>query len=271
MSAVLLTHAHWDHAHLPTLFRYRRDVPIFVPKVTKETYYNPALAPLLRSLGFTDVREVTMWKPERIGDVTFTPVPFFGEWFGPGSHFDAFCYLIEANGVRYLGTVDSERSERGDMDDVFKELRERTGPVDCVFFCSSGQTHANPVLCGAPAQYSNGFDVHAALMRYHPNTDAIARWSRVLEPRVIIPYAEFIFSATPPRPPVDLQAIKGTSHFNHYWRDLQAHAAGGPGLAAWKRALKSMLPRLPKKTQLLMMSPGERLRLGQAVRSDRPQ
>ncbi len=92
VSAVLLTHAHWDHAHLPTLLRFRRDVPIFVPKVTEESYYNPGLARLLRSLGFSDVREVAFWQPEQIGDITFTPVPFFGEWFGPGSHFDAFCY-----------------------------------------------------------------------------------------------------------------------------------------------------------------------------------
>jgi L-ascorbate metabolism protein UlaG (beta-lactamase superfamily) len=260
VSAVLITHAHWDHAHLPTLLRFRRDIPIFVPKVTKETYYNPALAPLLRSLGFTDVREVTLWKPERIGDATFTPIPFFGEWFGPGSSFDAFCYLLEVNGVRYLGTVDSERSELGNMDRVFEEVRERIGPVDCVFFCSSGQTHPNPVLCGAPAQYSNGFGAHAELMRYHPTTDAIVRWCRALEPRVVIPYAEFIFSATPPRPPVGLAHFDAKAHFRDYWGHIEARASDAePGLFEWKRALGKLPPRLPKGTQLLMMAPGERL------------
>lgn len=261
VSAVLITHAHWDHAHLPTLCRFRRDVPIYVPRVESETYYNPALAPLLRSLGFTNVREVTLWKPERIGDITFTPVPFFGEWFGPGSQFDAFCYLIEANGTRYLGTVDSERSERGNMDPVFEELRQRVGAVDCVFFCSSGKTHANPVVCGAPAQYSNGFDAHADRMRYHPTTDAIVRWARAVEPSVVIPYAEFIFAATPPRPPVDLREVDPKPHFREYWRAIGAPATRkDPSLGEWKRALEDLPSRLPRKTRLLMMSPGERLR-----------
>ncbi len=261
VSAVLLTHSHWDHTHLPTLFRFRRDVPIFVPKVTEETYYNPALAPLLRSLGFTDVREVTPWQPERIGDITFTPVPFYGEWFGPGSHFDAFCYLIELNGVHYLGTVDSERSEAGNMDQVFKELRERVGhSIDCVFFCSSSQTHANPVTCGAPAQYSNGFGIHADLMRYHPNTDAIVRWSRMLKPRVVIPYAEFIFSSTAGRAPINLRAVNAQSHFRDYWRQVESGRLKRlPGVLEWKRDLSRLMPRLPKSTQLVMMSPGERV------------
>jgi L-ascorbate metabolism protein UlaG (beta-lactamase superfamily) len=262
VSAVLLTHAHWDHAHLPTLFRFRRDLPIFVPRVREETYYNPALAPQLRSLGFTDVREVTLWKPERIGDVTFTPIPFFGEWFGPGSRFDAFCYLVEVDGVRFLGTVDSERDEHGNMDPVFDEVRRRIGPIDCVFFCSSAQTHANPVLCGAPAQYSNGFDVHAERMRYHPDTDAIVRWSRVLEPRVVIPYAEFLFAATTARKPIALDEINAKAHFRDYWRD----AGTDPELLAWKRVLAALPRRLPSQTQLMMMSPGERVAISRRRR-----
>lgn len=264
VSAVVITHAHWDHAHLPTLFRFRRDTPIFVPAVTQESYYNPALAPLLRSLGFTNVREVTLWKPERIGDVTFTPIPFFGEWFGPGSHFDAFCFLIEINGVRYLGTVDSERDERGNMDQVFEELRRRTGALDRVFFCSSSQTHANPVVCGAPAQYSNGFDVHAELMRYHPNSDAIVRWSRILEPREVIPYAEFIFASTTARTAaVRPEGTSSRALLREYWRRVEPRVPREyrGEVRDWKRALTAVFSRLPPPTRMLMMSPGERLRV----------
>lgn len=259
-TAVLISHAHWDHCHIPTLLRLQRDVPVYVPKVVTESYFNPSIKNLLVSLGFTNVREVTHWKRYEIGDATFTPIPFFGEWFGPGSSFDGFCYLVAMNGRTYLGTVDADRSERGDMKPVFEELARRAPDIDCMFFCSSAQAHQRPVSCGAPIHYSN---THARRfadrLRYHPDVDAVAGWCRTLRPRVIVPYAEFIFSHATPRPPFSLDAFGEREAFADYWRALELPGQGGQrAKRVWKASLQRLMAAVrPLGTKLLMLGPGE--------------
>lgn len=262
VAAILISHNHWDHCHLQTLARFRRDIPIYVPKVARETPYNPSIRNFLRSLGFTNIHEVKNWRTETIGPFRFLPIPFHGEWFGPNSQFDAFCYLIEAGEKIFLGTVDSDRNEHGNMDEVFGKLKKRSPKIDAMFFCSSAQTHAPAFSCGAPWHCSSAFSrLHRGKMRYHPDTFAVLRWCRILRPSVIIPYAEFIFQNAKTRAPLALSpSLDYGAIFKKYWR-----TSVGPkneGLIAWKRSLEGLMHRLRGLSiKLLMLGPGEMLGL----------
>lgn len=261
-TAILISHNHWDHCHLQTLARFPRDMPIYVPKVVRETPYNPSIRNFLRSLGFRDVREVKNWRPEKIGPFRFLPIPFHGEWFGPNSQFDAFCYLVEAGAKTFLGTVDSDRNERGDMNAVFKRLKKRVPKIDSMFFCSSAQTHDPAFACGAPWNCSSLYtSVHRGKMRYHPDTSAVLRWCRTLKPSVIIPYAEFIFQNAKRHAPRALSPSLDYDYvFKKYWEASVDRK--NKGLASWKRSLEGLIKRLHgSPTKLLMLGPGETVRV----------
>jgi L-ascorbate metabolism protein UlaG (beta-lactamase superfamily) len=64
LSAMLVSHVHYDHLDLPSLRSLGRDVPVVVPRGTRR---------ILR--GFSDVRELRVYEETRIGDVTVRAVP----------------------------------------------------------------------------------------------------------------------------------------------------------------------------------------------------
>ncbi len=195
LTAVFFTHNHWDHLHVSTAARIPRHIPIYVPRLTSSGPYNPSLADFFKSLGFTNVSEVRPWRPIQLGAVRVTPAPFFGEWFGPNSSFDAFTYLIELAGKKMFGTVDSHRDDRGNMLPVLKKLHSKAGRLDYFFFSASAISHENPAFCGMPYSYSNSFArKFSAKMTYLPDFATAKIWLRLLKPRVAVPYADFQFT-----------------------------------------------------------------------------
>lgn len=50
---IYLTHSHWDHFHGPSLRRFSRDTPVLTPRTPSTRMVRD-----LRSMGFTDVREI---------------------------------------------------------------------------------------------------------------------------------------------------------------------------------------------------------------------
>jgi L-ascorbate metabolism protein UlaG (beta-lactamase superfamily) len=259
VDAIFITHHHWDHCHAPTLARYSRNVPVYVPKVSRESPNNPSVANLVRALGFTNVRETELWKPVRVGATTVHPVPFRGEWFGPGSRFDGYCYLVEHGGRKYLGTVDSDRDEAGSMDPVWREVRARFGRIDVLFFGSSGQTHRPAFACGSPWRWSSEFERrYADKMRYHPDMAAVRRWCSVLRPGLAVPYAEFIFGAPKslrrtvrPGRQADDEAL-----FRDYWKAATPDSTDA--VRAWGEELRDLRDSLRGTgTRLAMLAPGE--------------
>jgi L-ascorbate metabolism protein UlaG (beta-lactamase superfamily) len=64
--AVLISHNHYDHLDLPTLWRLGLDTPLWVPL---------GLASFFRLRGFRQVQECGWWDSSRLGDVEITCVP----------------------------------------------------------------------------------------------------------------------------------------------------------------------------------------------------
>ena len=257
--AIFISHNHWDHCDFSTLIRINREIPFFVPRLKRESPFNPSIKNFLTSLGFKNVKEVSWWNPVKIDDITVTPCPFFGEWFGPDSQFDAFTYFIELNGTTFFGAVDSDCDQVGNMDGVYKEMRRRLPPIDVLFFGSSAQRHVAPMRCGAPWNYSNTYEKYADRMRYHADRHRVESWCRTVKPKFIVPYAEFIFENRRPRRPLKLSNLSDMdAHFKQYWSEQPKGLQNE--FTRWSKSLE----RLKKNVrsigiQLIMMGPQESL------------
>ncbi|PRQ04330.1 Beta-lactamase superfamily domain protein [Enhygromyxa salina] len=195
-SAVLISHHHWDHLDFQTLTRVRRDTPMIVPRCHEPSAANPPIAAYLAELGFVDVREHDPGDSLSIGALRLRLAEFRGEAFGLGSRFDAFTYHLRFKERSLYGTVDACHDEAGGMDETIREVAS-WGRPDLFLFGSSEQEHSKPYLAGGLRHFSNELKWRPELLRYHPDFADVARWARVLRPRWLIPYAQFLFGGRP--------------------------------------------------------------------------
>jgi L-ascorbate metabolism protein UlaG (beta-lactamase superfamily) len=191
-SAVLVSHHHWDHLSFQTMLRVPRDTKMIVPRARRPTLSNPPLAAYLRAFGFCDVVEVGDWDELRIGDIEVTFAPFFGEPFGLDSRFDAFTYVVRSGGTTIYGSLDACHDEAGSMDSVMPKIADEHD-VDVFLFGASAQRHDRIYRAANLRHYSNELAFCPEMVRYHPDVDDVARWCEVLRPKVIIPYACFVY------------------------------------------------------------------------------
>jgi L-ascorbate metabolism protein UlaG (beta-lactamase superfamily) len=112
---VLLTHAHFDHFHRPTL----RKLP--APKFGILPW---GVAKLARGLGFTRLIELQWWESFQHGDwkVTLTPAKHWGARYLQDRHRGYGGYVLEYHGRRIYHAGDSAYFEG------FKEIRQRCAP-----------------------------------------------------------------------------------------------------------------------------------------------
>lgn len=116
---LLITHNHYDHLDVDTLKTLPKNVPVLTGlKVGK----------IIRSLGFTDVRELDWHDSVRIGEINYTYLP--AVHFSARSPFDRNdtlwgSFLIEGPGKRVYFMGDTAYHEP-----LFTELGRRYGPVD---------------------------------------------------------------------------------------------------------------------------------------------
>ena len=191
-SAILITHCHWDHFYYPNLARLRRDMRMIVPRVKHPSFANPPMGPYLRELGFTRVEEKDPWDVVTLGDITLTLAAFYGEPFGLNSQFDAFTYYVQFGKQTLYGSVDACHNEDGDMENVIEKVAG-LGPIDFFLFCSSGLKHQPAYYAANLRHFSNELIHRPELIRFHPTHIDAMRWAKRLNPRALIPYAEFLF------------------------------------------------------------------------------
>jgi L-ascorbate metabolism protein UlaG (beta-lactamase superfamily) len=111
---VLISHAHMDHLHVPSLRRVRADVPVVAPRGT---------ARLLRRAGCRAVVEVVAGDRIEVGHASITVTPAVHP-AGRGPH-----SRIGAEPVGYVVEVEGHRTYFAGDTDLFDEMGE-IGPVD---------------------------------------------------------------------------------------------------------------------------------------------
>jgi hypothetical protein len=145
VDAILITHSHSDHWHLPSIL-YQvgddRTIPVIVPNV-----------PLVNLLTPVDMKSVLVAADQnsmapqwgetiKIGDIEIDILPFYGEQPtrlppGPDSRLRSWgnCYRINTPEFSVLILVDSGADPAGDMREAISESVRRRGPADVVASC----------------------------------------------------------------------------------------------------------------------------------------
>jgi L-ascorbate metabolism protein UlaG (beta-lactamase superfamily) len=118
LTAVLLSHAHYDHLDLPSLRLLGRDVPIVAPRGAR---------PLLRR--FSEVREVEVGEEVRFGDVAVTATP--------AEHTSRRFTLRSTQSVGYVVSGSLRVYFAGDTD-LFDGMADLAGSLDVALIPVAG-------------------------------------------------------------------------------------------------------------------------------------
>jgi L-ascorbate metabolism protein UlaG (beta-lactamase superfamily) len=134
---VLVTHAHFDHLHLPSLRKLAAGQPIVVPR---------GVGALVKRCGFGQVVELDIWQTARFKDlhITLTPARHWGARMIHDTHRQFGGYLITGRDKTVFHCGDSA------MFDGFKEIGERAKvdvalmPIGAYEAPSGRAVHMNP-------------------------------------------------------------------------------------------------------------------------------
>lgn len=126
---VLITHNHQDHVLFETLLQIRHKVKnIIVPRNGGGQLQDPSLKLLLENCGFENVIEFSEMQTIRVGDVSITGLPFFGE------HADLdiktkMAWLVDIHSHKLLFAADSCNIEPR----LYEHIHRDIGDVDVLF------------------------------------------------------------------------------------------------------------------------------------------
>ncbi len=155
LDAILISHGHGDHWHIPTLLHYgqRGAVPIVVPRGDRNILCNADFARSLEDFG--EAPRIGKWDETiRIGDIEIDVLPFYGEQ--ANRHFKlpptlrnwGNCYRINTPEYSALMLIDSGADPDGDMVEVAARSSAKRGPVDVVLACQ--RSFLTPFFGGLP-------------------------------------------------------------------------------------------------------------------------
>jgi L-ascorbate metabolism protein UlaG (beta-lactamase superfamily) len=198
LNAICLTHAHWDHCDIQSLLLFDKATPVVIPRVHEPTIFNPPMAPVLKLLGFTDIREVDPWDRLQLGDIEAIFVPFHGEQDEPDAVIDHYTYVFKTEGLSLYGGVDSFRDTFGEMPAALARVREEHKPT-VAFLPISRMVYS--YRHGGVNGFCRYMDTSMLdrSFQYTAGAAEAAQWVRELNVDTVVPYATFTFNprATP--------------------------------------------------------------------------
>lgn len=132
LSAIVITHHHWDHVHLETLLKLDKRVPVYLPRQRETAALRPRCERLLAYLGFSEVRTLGHGESFAVGDGgRVQSMPFFGE--DPTRiDFVGNCYALIHGDCAALVHVDSGTDSQGLSSVTSGVLRQLAASVRCL-------------------------------------------------------------------------------------------------------------------------------------------
>jgi L-ascorbate metabolism protein UlaG (beta-lactamase superfamily) len=138
VDAILISHSHRDHWHVPTLMTFPSDTLIVVPRAPRATMLCPDFAATLKAFGFTNVVTLDWYDPPlRIGDLEVHAFPFYGEQpllRDTPRHSDlrnhGNTYVVRHESYTSWFLIDSGNDWSGRMVEVAHKVKARFGRID---------------------------------------------------------------------------------------------------------------------------------------------
>ena len=205
VDAIVISHAHQDHWHLPTIMSFPKDTLIVVPKVARPSILSPDFAGTLRALGFTRVSALGWWDPPLVvGDLELHALPFYGEQplvrerpRHPDLRNVANTYLVRHRDCTAWFLIDSGTDWDGGMVAVAAEVKRRFGAVD-LLLSNLREFHISTPLYITGGHYWLSLTPDQ-LKRFHLmknecltlGPDGVAEVCRQVTARTYLPYAHW--------------------------------------------------------------------------------
>jgi L-ascorbate metabolism protein UlaG (beta-lactamase superfamily) len=206
LDAILVTHHHSDHWHLPSVLHHATEgrTQVVVPEVPRiNLLCDERFAESVTAVGLPAI-EAKWGQCLRIGDIEIDVLPFYGEQptrdetgVPPELRSWGNCYRITTPQLSVIVIADAGTDPQGSMEEVFARSRAARGPVD--FVASSTRDLYSPFFGGlhhywAALPFSeltrlwNESDGHVV-----PSTtagiDGITRLCEIASARSYLPYA----------------------------------------------------------------------------------
>ena len=159
VDAVLVTHTHGDHWHLPSILHVAgsADVPVVVPHVPRANILSFEAPVDVLSDGGQAAVALAWGDVLALGDMRVQALPFFGEQparLAPGPPAGVRnwgnCYRVETPDYTAILLVDTGADPAGDMVRVVRQSVAQRGPVDVLLSCL--QEFPSPFMVGVASE-----------------------------------------------------------------------------------------------------------------------